>query len=162
MLVGDPDGHVIRFGQDAPISGREIKSSFLPDEIRIVARSPNAGEIEKLEMSMGWEPSRTNNEANQNSSTVYSVVAENSEGQVIGCASLLGDHKNFFYVRNVVVHPDWQNKLIGSALMKALTDWLDQNAPLNSSAWLHTNENLAPFYKQFGFSPVFGMYRQIN
>ncbi|PWU01961.1 MAG: hypothetical protein C5B52_06340 [Bacteroidetes bacterium] len=161
MLVCDPDDHVIRFGSEASIQDREIKSGTLPDEIRIVQRSPNHSELNKLEIAMGWEPSDERN-PQQNSTHIFSVVAENPNGEVVGCASLLGDNKNFFYVHNVWVDPRWQNKHIGSALMKALSDWLDQNALPNSSAWLHTNENLAPFYKQFGFSPVFGMYRQIK
>jgi hypothetical protein len=43
--------------------------------------------------------------------------------------------------------------------MQALSDWLEQHAPGKASVWLHSSEQLAPFYKQFGFVPVFGMAR---
>jgi len=46
--------------------------------------------------------------------------------------------------------------------MKQLTDWLDSNAPEHAYVCLITPENLAPFYKQFDFVPVFGMNRRIR
>ena len=47
-------------------------------------------------------------------------------------------------------------------LMKELTVWLDSNAPQNAYVGLFTGENLAPFYKQFDFAPVFGMRRSVR
>ncbi len=61
-----------------------------------------------------------------------------------------------------MVHPDWQSKRIGSAIMKELTLWLDGNAPENAFTILFTPENLAPFYQQFGFTPAFGMHRWVQ
>jgi GNAT superfamily N-acetyltransferase len=91
------------------------------------------------------------------------VVAEDERSnKIIGSAFLLGDHASFFYVKDVMVHPDWQHKQVGSAMMKELTDWLDDNAPANAFVALIAPESLAPFYKQFDFTPVFGMYRSIK
>ena len=87
------------------------------------------------------------------------MVAEH-ENQVIGCALLLSDEASFYYIKDVMVHPDWQYKHVGSMLMKELTAWLDSNAPENAYVGLFTGENLAPFYKQFDFAPVFGMHRR--
>jgi GNAT superfamily N-acetyltransferase len=61
-----------------------------------------------------------------------------------------------------MVHPDWQGKHVGSTMMKELTDWLDKNASENAYVALITPENLAPFYQQFDFTPVFGMHRRIQ
>jgi hypothetical protein len=46
--------------------------------------------------------------------------------------------------------------------MKELTAWLDSNAPVNAYVGLFTGENLASFYKQFDFVPVFGMRRSVR
>ena len=46
--------------------------------------------------------------------------------------------------------------------MKELTAWLDSNAAENAYVGLFTGENLAPFYKQFDFTPVFGMRRSVQ
>jgi len=83
-------------------------------------------------------------------------------GKPIGSAQLLGDNNGFFYVKDVNVNPEWQGRGVGTALMQALSDWLDKNAPGKASVWLHTAEQLKPFYKQFGFIPVPGMARFFN
>jgi GNAT superfamily N-acetyltransferase len=138
FFVEDPDGHIIRFGQNIPPVNRSQTDSQ-PANIRIIETLPP-----------GANPL----------SIVYSVVAEDiSTGQPIGGAHLLGDNAGFFYVKDVYVHPDWRGRGIGTALMKALSDWLDKNTPGKASVWLHTAGQLMPFYKQFGFTTVPGMAR---
>jgi GNAT superfamily N-acetyltransferase len=61
-----------------------------------------------------------------------------------------------------MVHPAWQSKRVGSAMMQKLTQWLDKNAPDNAFIVLITPENLKAFYQQFGFTPAFSMIRRIQ
>jgi GNAT superfamily N-acetyltransferase len=75
---------------------------------------------------------------------------------------MFGDGYSFYYVKDVMVHPDWQNKHVGTALMQALSSWLDENAMNKALVCLFTGENLAPFYQQFNFNPAFGMIRIID
>ncbi|MGN6493679.1 MAG: hypothetical protein ACTHLE_16880 [Agriterribacter sp.] len=39
---------------------------------------------------------------------------------------------------------------------------IENNATPNASVYLHTGEYLAPFYKQFGFTPAFSMYKKVK
>lgn len=138
FLVEDPDGHMIRFGQSVPPPGKAGHEA-VPANFRIVEAKPD------------------------NPAIVYSIIAEDAATHnPIGGAHLIGDNKGFFYLKDVYVHPDWQGRGIGTALLKTLTDWLDANAPDKASVWLHTAEKLMPFYKQFGFVPVGGMARFFN
>jgi GNAT superfamily N-acetyltransferase len=61
---------------------------------------------------------------------------------VVGCALLLGT-RSLFYVKDVMVHPDWQHKQVGTNMLKKLTDWLDENAPENAFVTCNHPENLA-------------------
>jgi len=89
---------------------------------------------------------------------VFGVVAEDTAtGDVVGSALLLGDGASFYYVKDVNVHPDWQSKRVGTALMRRLMEWANENAPDWSSVTLFTGEQLKGFYAQFGFSPSYGM-----
>ena len=162
MLVKDPDGHIIRFGHS--ISNRKKSELSMPGTVRIVERMPDPAELLSLSTAVGWaQPSEKPSPGIPLSSIAFVVVAEDSEAnKIIGCAFLLTDRAGFYYVKNVIVHPDWQSKRVGTALMQALTDWLDKNAPDKSMVALHTGENLAPFYKQFGFSKAFSMQRFIK
>ena len=139
FLVEDPDGHIIRFGQSVYTDRREKGGKVMPESIRISEKRPTGLDSPAI---------------------VYSVVAEDIlTNEQVGHAYLLGNNAGFFYVKDVNVDPRWQGRRIGTALMQALSDWLEKNAPGSASVWLHTAEHLAPFYKEFGFTPVFGMAR---
>lgn len=162
MLVKDPDGHIIRIGHS--ISNRKKSELSMPGSVHIVERMPSADELLYLSTAVGWaQPAEKPSPQIPVTSIAFVVVAEDIvTNKIIGCAFLLTDNANFYYVKNVIVHPAWQSKRIGTALMQALTDWLDKNAPDNAMVALHTGENLAPFYKQFGFSKAFSMQRFIK
>jgi GNAT superfamily N-acetyltransferase/uncharacterized glyoxalase superfamily protein PhnB len=162
--VREINGYYIIFA-GAVISERKKSSSELPQTVRIVSRKPNAKEYLNLSSAVGWSSSVPNDGILESilAAPVFAVVAEDLvSNEVIGCALLLSDNAGFFYVKDVMVHPEWQSKHIGSAMMEALTHWLDSNAPDNAFIVLITPENLAPFYQQFGFTPAFGMVRRIQ
>ena len=156
----DINGYYVIFA-GPPISDQR-KSESAPKSVRIISRIPTANEYLALISAIGWDKFYDHSLTKKIlGAPVHGVVAEH-ENQVIGCALLLSDEASFYYVKDVMVHPDWQGKHVGSMLMKELTAWLDSNAPENAYVGLFTGENLAPFYKQFDFVPVFGMRRSIR
>ncbi|MGZ5190391.1 MAG: GNAT family N-acetyltransferase, partial [Flavisolibacter sp.] len=74
----------------------------------------------------------------------------------------LSDNVSFYYIKDLMVDPKYQNKKVGSALMKTLTKYIEDNAPDRALVGLYTGENLTEFYKQFGFVSSFGMTRRIG
>ena len=163
MLVEDPDGHKIRFGHGANSSPNK-KMAKLPSTIKIVHRKPTAKEHVGLLAAVGWQSSVTAAmEKKVLAAPVFSVVAEDTvSGETIGCALLLGDNASFYYVKDVMVHPAWQLKRVGSALMKEITHWLDINGTAHALIGLYTGNKLPPLYEKFGFQPAFGMNRKIK
>jgi N-acetylglutamate synthase-like GNAT family acetyltransferase/uncharacterized glyoxalase superfamily protein PhnB len=161
--VRDINGYYITFA-GAPVSNREKSEASVPETVRIVPGTPTAKEYIDLVSAVGW--GKYTNDAMVEKildAPVYAVTAEDAEtNKVIGCALLLSDEAKFFYVKDVMVHPQWQGKRVGTMLMNELTRWLNKNAPDNAFVSLFTPENLAPFYKQFGFSEAFGMVRIIK
>jgi GNAT superfamily N-acetyltransferase/catechol 2,3-dioxygenase-like lactoylglutathione lyase family enzyme len=163
MLVEDPDGHKIRFGQHVYIPAVK-KDTFYPADLRIVQRVPTIHEFRKLSLTVGWSPSTDDTVVEKIlTAPVFAVVAEDvSNDEVIGCVLLLGDNASFYYVKDVMVHPAWQHKMVGSALMHELKNWLDTIGANHALVGLYTGSTLAPFYEQFGFTPAFGMQRKIH
>ena len=163
MLVEDPDGHKIRFGQNVHVSAGQ-EHTMLPSTIKITQRKPTAKEYINLLSSVGWSlPLNAAMEQKLLEAAVFAVVAEDSvSGEAVGCALLLGDNASFYYVKDVMVHHAWQCKGIGTALMQELTDWLDTNGVEKALVGLYTGDSLAPFYGKFGFAPAFGMSRRIS
>ncbi|MBT1697002.1 GNAT family N-acetyltransferase [Fulvivirgaceae bacterium PWU4] len=160
--VRDINGYYVHFA-GAPVSERERSAPGLPEVVRIVNRIPTPNEYRHLASAV-YHIANADKEkaALLLAPVVTAAVAENKDtGEVIGCALLLGDHVSFYYVKDVMVHPAWQHQQVGAGLMKELTRWLEANAPDNALVTLITPDSLAPFYKQFGFTPAFGMVREI-
>ncbi|HTE28043.1 GNAT family N-acetyltransferase [Flavitalea sp.] len=159
MLVEDPDGHRIRFGHGISLRGKS--EPRMPDNIQIASRPPSADELEKLIKSVGWGHPAGPRPATGNSAAIaHCVIAKNYDNaEVVGCAFLFSDSAGFYYIKNVIVHPEWQGKLIGTALVKNINDWFEENAPDHSTIALHTGPNLAHFYRRFGFSTAFSMQK---
>ena len=159
--IRDLNGYYITFA-GPPLSDKP-KSESTPETVKIIARVPTAKEYASLIAAVGWDKHYDHSLTEKIlRAPILGVVAENANSEVIGCALLLSDEASFYYVKDVMVHPDWQRKHVGSLLMKKLTVWLDANAPLHAYVGLFTGENLGPFYRQFDFAPVFGMHKSIR
>ncbi|HEY2722091.1 MAG TPA: GNAT family N-acetyltransferase [Chitinophagaceae bacterium] len=154
--VKELNGYYLNFG--GPLIYKREEASTISSSISIIPRIPHATEYLNLLSAVGWHCDHSLVEKIL-SAPIYGVVAEDVHQQAIGCALLLSDGASFYYIKDVMVHPDWQHKHVGSMLMKQLSNWLDENAPANAYVGLFTGEPLAPFYMQFDFIPVYGMKR---
>ncbi len=161
-IVEDINGYLIHFA--GPYEEKETSSQMLPGNIKIVERMASDGELLALSSSVGWaSASRPANVNGTPLPVVLAVVAENTDdGSVVGSALLLGDQRSFYYLKDVMVHPDWQGKRIGTALMKKVNNWIDRNAANHSLVGLFARETLEPFYQQFGFAQAFAMLKYIE
>ena len=159
MLVEDPDGHVIRVGQ--PVARDHRAGGELTATIRIVERIPTCEEFQYLVRAVGWKMQPRHLVETLLKAPIYAAVAQESKaGSTVGCVLLLGDGASFYYIKDMMVHPDYQCKRVGTALMQKLNDWLEGHAAPEALVGLYTGENLAPFYRQFGFRESFGMSKR--
>jgi catechol 2,3-dioxygenase-like lactoylglutathione lyase family enzyme len=116
--VRDPNGYHLRFGEPVTAHATSTPAKPLPENVRLVKRTPMIEEYEMLLRAVGWarnmnlEAART---ALQN--TLYAVVAVEGD-RPVGMARVVGDGAIAFYVQDVVVHPDRQRQGIGTALMR--------------------------------------------
>ncbi|MCF0051736.1 GNAT family N-acetyltransferase [Dyadobacter sp. LJ53] len=161
-VVKDNNGYYITFA--APTNYKKGHSEKLPDNVRILVKKPTVVQYRNLFEAVGWSNKATDAMLQAQLDFMQTVIiAENENtGDVIGCALLLGDGFSFYYVKDVMVHPDWQGKRVGTAIMQELSRWLDKNAANKAMVTLFSSEHLAPFYQQVHFSPTFGMMRIID
>ncbi len=160
--IRDINGYYICFA--GALSERD-KSEGLPPEVRIVGRIPTIQEYREVSAATnkGAHSLTEGNAEKILAAVVYAAVAEDTlSNQVIGCALLTGDGASFYYVKDVFVHPAWQGKRLGTALMHELNNWLENNAATGALVGLFTGENLEPFYQQFGFAKGFGMVKYMH
>lgn len=86
------------------------------------------------------------------------------DGHVVGTARIVGDGGAIYYVCDMVVHPDHQRRGIGTRMMDALMDFIDETAP--PDAYVNLMADVSGFYERWGFSPTApvskGMYLRVE
>lgn len=160
--VRDLNGYVLRFAQSAHAAK---KRGSLPEAFRLERRVPELDDYQRLIRAVHWTPF-TNfavlPTALQNA--LAGVTAFDGE-KVIGCALLIGDGATFFYVKDVMVEPAYQNRGVGTAIMTELMALAEKMAPTKSIIGLYTGPGLSSFYERFGFRGpeyLYGMSRRIR
>jgi len=160
--VKEINGYFIHFA--GVITEREKSTTILSADINIIERIPSIKEYREMAIAVGWSPSSADNMIQSIlEAAIFAVIAEDTlNNETVGCALLLGDNASFYYIKDVMVCPHWQGKRVGTALMQALTHWLEKNAADNALVSLITREGLEAFYQQFGFVQAFSMIRYIH
>lgn len=81
---------------------------------------------------------------------LYSVSVY-KDNQVIGIVRIVGDGRICFFIKDLVVHPDYKGKKIGTLLMKYIFKYIEENACYNAYIGLMATVNTEGFYEKFGF-----------
>jgi len=157
--VRDINGYHLRFGGSPTYHRPATATSTLPTFIRIVERLPTVDEFAELTRSIGWNSSDPATAALALQNSLYGVVAldtrETDAGRVVGAVRVVGDAARFFYVQDVMVHPELQHQQIGSAMMESVMAWLKRSAPRGAVIGLFTGK--PGFYERYGFQNGLGM-----
>ncbi|WP_255246153.1 GNAT family N-acetyltransferase [Halolamina sp. CBA1230] len=95
--------------------------------------------------------------------SLYAVTVVDDVGETVGMARIVGDRGSVFHVCDMAVHPDHQRQRLGSRMMDALMDWIDENAP--PTAYVNLMADVDGFYEQWGFERTApaskGMYYRV-
>lgn len=85
--------------------------------------------------------------------TVFRVSVYDGE-KVIAMARIIGDMGLCYYIKDVVVHPEYQGKGIGRTLINELLKFVNDNGVKGSQVFveLAAVPDKMPFYEKFGFT----------
>ena len=95
--------------------------------MQIEHRLPTVTEYTKLRKLVGWWKTDENATDTALKNSLFSVVAI-KHGTAVGFGRIIGDGGLYFYLQDLIVHPDFQNKGLGKSLMKELIDYIKVNA----------------------------------
>lgn len=109
----------------------------------------NVQEICNLRQSVGWN--RMEKEmANPRLNSYYHIAVYEEENQkLIGFVDSVSNGVTDVYIQDLMVHPDFQGKGLGSELMNKMIDYL-KKADIYMISVLY-DEDLKDFYSRFGF-----------
>ncbi len=82
--------------------------------------------------------------------SLYTVVVYD-DGKPIGIARVVGDGRIVFFIKDVVVIPEYQNNKIGSMIMDRIEQYITRTACDGAYIGLMSTPGLADYYKKFGF-----------
>ena len=73
--------------------------------------------------------------------------------KLIAMARLIGDKGLDYYIKDVVVIPEYQRKGVGRILIKELLKYINDNGIINTEIFVElcAMPEVNPFYKKFGF-----------
>lgn len=118
---------------------------------RLVERRPTADEYRRLRREVGWEEVDPQAVAAGLEGALFSVCIESPEGEILGCARVVGDGGIYFYLQDIIVRPSYQGRGLGKRLMDATMDYVSAHARENSFVGLMAADGVAAFYRRYGF-----------
>ncbi|WHY31003.1 GNAT family N-acetyltransferase [Bacillus wiedmannii] len=127
---------------------------------------PTLEEYKYLCDSVGWT-NYMNFEVADTSlkNSIHCITVKDNE-QIIGMGRIIGDGAIYFYIQDMVVHPDYQKLGIGKEIMHRLVAYLHENAPDMAFVGLFASQDKESFYEKFDFkdySPnMTGMFTVIS
>ena len=118
--------------------------------MELIKRSPTVREYQRLRAAVGWRKLEARTAAKALRNSIFSVCAV-SAGKVVGYGRVIGDGALYFYIQDVIVHPEYQGKGLGRLIMDGIMAHLDSRAPGKSLIGLMAAKNVGGFYKKYGF-----------
>ena len=116
----------------------------------IEKRNPSISEYLNLRNEVEWWDVEKDSTEKALRNSLYSVVAIEND-KVIGVGRIIGDGGLYFYIQDLIVHPDYQNKGLGKRLMRELMNYIDENAKHGAFVGLMSAKGSEKFYELFGF-----------
>lgn len=110
----------------------------------------SAKALSDLRESVGWN--RMEDEYNNPLMTSYYHIAAYEADNLIGYIDSVSNGVTDAYIQDLMVHPDYQGKGLGTELMNQMIAYLKENRIYIISVVFE--ESLKPFYDRFGFSSM--------
>jgi len=135
------------------------------NHMQLEYRLPNVTEYKRLRDSVGWCKICEVSTEKALKNSLFSVVAIEN-GTVIGFGRIIGDGGLYYYIQDLIIHPEFQSKGLGKALMTELMNYINSNAKTGAFVGLMAAKGLEKYYEQFGFKArdedAPGMYQVIK
>ena len=116
----------------------------------INSTSPKVYEYNELRFKVGWgDIDLTMAQSSLNNSLFHATARVDSK--LIGMGRVIGDGTMFFYIQDLVVDPDYQNKGVGDGLMQKIEQYLTITAKKGSTVALLSAKGKETFYSRYGY-----------
>ncbi|RJF35315.1 GNAT family N-acetyltransferase [Pseudoalteromonas gelatinilytica] len=121
-----------------------------PSEVLLKESPPTAKDFAILRAAVGWtNPELPIIESSINSSLFWVSVFQSD--RLVACGRVIGDGFMYFYVQDVIVHPEFQKLGLGSKIMQSINGFLSSNCHSGTTVGLLAAKGKEDFYLKHGF-----------
>ena len=110
----------------------------------------SAKDLSDLRESVGWN--RMEDEYSNPLMISFYHIAVYEDDKMVGYIDSVSNGVTDAYIQDLMVHPDYQDKGLGTELMNQMITYLKENRIYIISVVFE--ESLKPFYDRFGFSSM--------
>ncbi|BFH63626.1 hypothetical protein PAJ34TS1_42180 [Paenibacillus azoreducens] len=129
----------------------------LPEGYTLVEKMPTLEEYIHLCTAVGWEEVMNFAAAEQSlRQSLYGVTLLHGN-ELAGMGRIVGDGAIYFYIQDIIVVPEHQNKGLGRAILESITGYIRGHAPDKAFVGLFASHGKEDFYRKFGFNRHEGM-----
>lgn len=131
----------------------------------LTRRIPTPEEHRELAESVGWGAAFWWDSMPASlAGSVCGVVAHDAAGGLAGMGRVVGDGSFYFYVQDVVVHPDHQGRRLGRQLVGSLTEQVREIAPGHCFVGLFATSEAVGLYRSLGWEAkeMVGMWKVLR
>ena len=120
--------------------------------IKYIEKTPSADEFNYLTNSVNWGTRENTIVKEALRNTLYSLCVYD-DNKLIGYGRIIGDKTIFLYIQDIMVIPEYQNKHIGTGIMKNLLTKINEYKKINPNirTYLGASKGKESFYEKFGF-----------
>ncbi|BFH21448.1 GNAT family N-acetyltransferase [Paenibacillus melissococcoides] len=119
--------------------------------MNILHEVPGTGEYVELRAAAGLAPKEEAVLHTALRNSPFCVVMRDDHGQLLGMGRIIGDRACFFQIVDVLTHPSCEGGEGEKAIMDALMDDLQQQAPQGADILLMADVPSVGFYRKYGF-----------
>lgn len=113
---------------------------------------PTSIEYNYLTDAVGWGTREDNIVEIALNNSIYSICAYENNN-IVGYGRIIGDKTIFLYIQDIMVIPEYQNKKVGTDIMKKILEKINELKKINPNirTYLGASQGKEEFYKKFGF-----------
>lgn len=121
------------------------------EDLVISEECPTVEEYIELRKAVKWKVIGIENIKKGLENSIYCVCIRD-KNRMIGFGRIVGDGGTVFYVQDIIVAPQHQNKKVGAKIMEKIMNYIENNCSKDAIIGLIAISELNDFYSQFGFA----------
>jgi GNAT superfamily N-acetyltransferase len=127
-------------------------------------RLPTPEEHRSLATAVGWADHFDWTTLPQSLAGSLTGVVVLSDGAAVAMGRLVGDGAHYFYVQDLIVHPEHREEGLGTLVLEELIAWVERTSPSDAFVGLFSSPEGETLYAEHGFGTedMTGMHRTVR